>query len=69
MMPIAHELSSWLLEYFILVGKDKSRTDVIIPRTDIFGDLVEDYKKDFCGKLIRLDDGTYVLGGNRTRRS
>ena len=69
MMPIAHELSSWLLEYFIPVGKDKSRTDVIIPRTDIFGDLVEDYKKDFCGKLIRLDDGTYVLGGNRTRRS
>jgi len=60
MMPMAYEVAIWLQEYFIPLAKNESRTDVVIPRPDTFHELVEAYKIDPCGKLKRLDNGTYV---------
>jgi len=50
----------WLQEYFIPVAKDESRPDVVIARPDRMMELVEDYKVDPCGKLQRLENGTYT---------
>ncbi len=61
MMPEAYDLSMWLQKYFIPLAKNETRKDVRISRPDRFIELVEDYKKDPCGRLVRLDNGTYVL--------
>jgi hypothetical protein len=60
MMPMSYEVAVWLQEYFIPLAKNESRTDVVISRPDTFHELVETYKVDPCGKLKRLDNGTYV---------
>ena len=63
-MPIAYNMSCWLIEYLLPVAKDKTRpdTDVVIPGVDHFEKAVDDYKEDPCGKLIRLEEnGTYVM--------
>ena len=60
MMPIAYNVSVWLQDYFIPIAKDESRSDVVIARLDTFTQLVEKYKLDPCGKLQRLDNGTYT---------
>lgn len=61
MMPRAYELSMWLQGYLIPIAMDKTRPDVIIPNATRFIDLVEMYKYDPCGKLIRQEDGTYIV--------
>jgi len=60
MMPMSYEVAVWLQEYLIPLAKNESRTDVVISRPDTFHELVETYKVDPCGKLKRLDNGTYV---------
>lgn len=60
-MPYAYEVSTWLQKYFIPVAKDESRPDVVIARPDRMMELVEDYKIDPCGKLHRLENGTYII--------
>lgn len=64
MMPDSYDLSTWLQEYFIPLAKDKSRTDVVIPRHERFHELVEAYKVDPCKRLIRLQNGTFVIPNN-----
>jgi len=61
MMPISYNVSVWLQDYLVPAGKDESSKDVVIARPDTFSKLVEEYKVDPCGKLVRLDNGTYVL--------
>ena len=64
MMRESFDLSTWLQTYFIPVAKNESRPDVRIARPDKFSELVEDYKSDPCGRLVRLGNGTYAaLGG------
>eukprot|EP00559_Dactyliosolen_fragilissimus_P007719 CAMPEP_0184859434 /NCGR_PEP_ID=MMETSP0580-20130426/4439_1 /TAXON_ID=1118495 /ORGANISM="Dactyliosolen fragilissimus" /LENGTH=342 /DNA_ID=CAMNT_0027356065 /DNA_START=162 /DNA_END=1190 /DNA_ORIENTATION=+ len=61
MMPYAYEMSVWLQDYFIPVAKNENRPDVVISSDDSLFELVESYKNDPCGRLIRLVNGTYVL--------
>lgn len=61
MMPYAYDLSVWLQNYFIPLGKNESRLDVVIPNPDKFYQSVEDYKEDPCGKLIRFVNGSYGI--------
>lgn len=70
MMPIAYNLSAWLQDYLIPIAKNKNRVDVTIPRPDTFAKLVEEYKVDPCGKLKRLNNGTYIrqTGRGKTRK-
>jgi len=65
MMPYAYELSIWMQDYFIPVAKDES-SSVTVPNPDKLIALVEKYKKDPCGRLYRLKNGTYVLNTNIT---
>jgi len=65
MMPYAYELSVWMQDYFIPVAKNES-SGVTIPNPNAMIALVEEYKKDPCGRLYRLQNGTYVLNTNRT---
>jgi len=65
LMPYAYDLSVWMQDYFIPVAKNES-SDVTIPDPDTFIALVEEYKKDPCGRLYRLKNGTYILDSNRT---
>mmetsp|Transcript_4769 Transcript_4769/g.4500 ORF Transcript_4769/g.4500 Transcript_4769/m.4500 type:complete len:117 (-) Transcript_4769:193-543(-) len=58
-MPYAYELSTWLQEYLIPVAQNESRPDVKLAQPQLFIDLVEEYKKDPCDRLIRLNNGTY----------
>ena len=60
MMPIAYEVGTWLQDYFLPLAKNESRTDVVVPRPETFHKFVEAYKVDPCGKLKRLDNGSYV---------
>lgn len=66
LMPESYDLSTWLQQYFLPVARDPHRTDVIIPRPDRFQELVEAYKLDPCHRLIRLENGTFVLRANLT---
>uniref|UniRef100_A0A7S3Q227 Sulfotransferase domain-containing protein n=1 Tax=Chaetoceros debilis TaxID=122233 RepID=A0A7S3Q227_9STRA len=60
MMPIAYEVAVWMQDYFIPLARDESRTDVVIPKPDVMYDIVETYKKDPCGTLVRDENsGTY----------
>ena len=61
LMPESYDLSTWLLKYFIPLSKDPNRNDVVIPRPENFRNLVEAYKFDPCKRLIRLENGTFVL--------
>ena len=67
-MPYAYELSEWIQKYFIPVANDESKSNVVIPRPDRMAELVENYKVDPCGKLIRFDNGTYALPPNYDER-
>jgi hypothetical protein len=61
MMPSAYELSVWLQEYFLPVAMDDNRPDVVVPNVTRMMEIVDTYKYDPCGKLIRLDNGTYII--------
>jgi len=60
MMPISYEVAMWLQLYLLPVARNKSRVDVVVAKPDAFYELVEKYKSDPCGKLQRIDDGTFV---------
>ncbi len=65
MMLEAYDVSSWLQTYLLPVANNERRTDALIAKPDRLSELlVEDYKLDPCGRLIRLDNETYVLGQN-----
>mmetsp|Transcript_20950 Transcript_20950/g.31595 ORF Transcript_20950/g.31595 Transcript_20950/m.31595 type:complete len:408 (+) Transcript_20950:176-1399(+) len=59
MMPISYNVSLWLQKYFIPIAK--KRDDVTISNLEKFAKIVERYKFDPCGKLRRLDNGTFIL--------
>jgi hypothetical protein len=62
MMPYSYELSVWLQKYLVPVARDPTRHDVVIPNIDQFVKVVETYKQDPCGRLIRLEsNGAYML--------
>ncbi len=65
-MPHAYNMSKWFCNYLVPVAKDESRDDVIIANPNKFRDIVREYQKDPCNRLIRMDDGTYVLNSNLT---
>lgn len=60
-LPHAYNMSKWFCEYLVPVAKDDSRNDVIIANPDSFCELVKKYGNDPCNRLIRIDNGTYVL--------
>lgn len=66
MMLESYDLSTWLQHYFIPLGEDDTKEDVIIPKPERLRELVEEYKYDPCERLIRLGNGTFVLGDNIT---
>ena len=55
LMPFGWEISKWLCRYFI-----KGR-DVYVSSADHFCEIIETYSKDPCGRLVRMDNGTYIL--------
>ena len=54
-MPYAHDMSRWVCDYF--VGAE----GVVVPDEERFCELVRGYTKDPCGRLKRMENGTYVL--------
>mmetsp|Transcript_2175 Transcript_2175/g.4006 ORF Transcript_2175/g.4006 Transcript_2175/m.4006 type:complete len:499 (-) Transcript_2175:339-1835(-) len=60
MMPIAYEVALWLQIYLMPLARNQSRTDVVVANPDEFERLLEKYKEDPCGKLSRLDNGTFT---------
>ena len=69
MMPIAYNVSIWLQNYFVPLAKNKTRSDVFIPRPDEFYQMVESYKVDPCGKLERLKSGQYVISKKQKQQN
>ncbi len=63
-MPYSFDLATWLQEYFIPVARDESRVDVFVPGPDLFVEKVEEYKVDPCDRLVRMDNGTFVLNAS-----
>lgn len=61
-MPIAYELSVWLTDYFIPLAEDTTRNDVVIPNPSHFRGIVQSYRQDPCGRLVRDEsNGSYEL--------
>eukprot|EP00977_Amphora_coffeiformis_P022824 scaffold11639_cov172-Amphora_coffeaeformis.AAC.1 len=59
-MPIAYDVSEWLLHYFIPVALDPDRPDVVVADVASFREIVLDYRNDPCHRLVRNHtDGTY----------
>ena len=63
-MPHAYNMSKWLCDYLVPVAMDENRDDVIIPDAENFCTSVKSYKDDPCNRLVRVDDGRYILGEN-----
>jgi len=57
-MPYAWQMSRWISEYFIPLGK--------IRVTESIFSILRDYVNDPCGRLIHLGNGTYVLNKTLT---
>ena len=51
------QMSQWICPYFVKQGKD-----VYVSSQDYLCQLVEKYAEDPCGKLVRMDNGTYMYG-------
>lgn len=60
-MPHAYNISIWICEYLVPVAKDKDRNDVIIADPDRFCDIMKKYGEDPCNRLVRMNNGTYIL--------
>lgn len=61
-MEHSYNMSVWLEEYFLPVGLDPNRPDVTIANPGTFRKLIQTYKIDPCGRLVRNErDGKYVL--------
>mmetsp|Transcript_19803 Transcript_19803/g.42966 ORF Transcript_19803/g.42966 Transcript_19803/m.42966 type:complete len:588 (-) Transcript_19803:2731-4494(-) len=62
MMAHSYNVSVWLEEYFLPVGLDPNRPDVVIANPESFRTIIETYKHDPCKRLIRREsDGEYIL--------
>ena len=57
-----YNMSQWFCNYIVPVAKDESRNDLTIANPDHFCELVKTYGEDPCHRLVRMDNGTYVLG-------
>lgn len=55
MMPYAYEMSRWFCEYFVVAP------GVIVANVTRFCSIVRDYANDPCGRLVRLENGTYIV--------
>ena len=61
-MEHSYNMSVWLEDYFLPLGLDPNRPDVVIANTKTFQEIIQTYKRDPCGRLVRNElDGTYVL--------
>jgi hypothetical protein len=54
-MPYAYEMSHWFCDYFL------KSPDVIVANHTRFCSIVNDYANDPCGRLVRSENGIYVL--------
>ena len=61
-MPHAYNMSKWLCDYLVPVAMNETRNDVIIPDPENFCKNVKSYEDDPCNRLVRADDGRYILG-------
>lgn len=64
LMPFGWEMSKWVCDYFIKKGRD-----VYVSSADHFCEIIETYSKDPCGRLVRLDNGTYILDERFSRNT
>jgi len=62
-MPYGYEMSIWLCDYLLVHVADDN--NFIIPDPDRFCKIIRGYSKDPCGRLIRSDNGTYILGSTK----
>jgi hypothetical protein len=60
-MPHAYNMSKWLCDYFVPRAKDESKSDVIIAKSDVFCETVKSYELDPCNRLVRMDNGVYLI--------
>ena len=64
MMASSYELAVWLQTYFLPEARDPNRTDLVVANdnVDLLETIVEGYKADPCGRLVRDPaSGNYVL--------
>jgi hypothetical protein len=61
LMPYSYELSMWLRRYFLPVANDPNRPDVRVANVERFAAITRSYTEDPCHRLIRTENGTYVL--------
>lgn len=61
-MPHAYNMSKWLCDYLVPVAMDETRDDVIISNPEHFCEIVKGYADDPCNRLVRADNGEYILG-------
>ena len=62
MMEHSYNMSVWLEDYFLPLGLDPNRPDVVIANTTSFRELIQTYKSDPCQRLVRNDtNGRYQL--------
>jgi hypothetical protein len=64
MMPYSYELSVWLQKFFLPIARDASRADVFVADVDNFTAIIKNYALDPCQRLIRMDNGTYILNAS-----
>ena len=55
-------MSKWLCDYLVPVAMDETRDDVTISDPEYFCERVKSYAHDPCNRLVRVDDGRYILG-------
>lgn len=55
MMPYAYEMSRWICDYFV------ASPGVVVANETRFCSIVRNYEHDPCGRLVRLENGTYVV--------
>jgi hypothetical protein len=60
-MPYSYELSTWLQRYFLPVAKNPNRPDVRVADVERLTTIVRSYTEDPCNRLVRTENGTYVL--------
>lgn len=61
LMPYSYDLSTWLQRYFLPVANNPSRPDVRVADVERLTTVVRSYTQDPCKRLVRTENGTYVL--------
>jgi hypothetical protein len=54
----------WLQKFFLPIARDASRADVFVADVDNFTAIIKNYALDPCQRLIRMDNGTYILNAS-----